>query len=146
MQKFTDTEILKFISYGPEGEYFDLVDGVYFPKDNAAEIGYQVYYNFWDTVDNFHNRVKYKGFWPYYSAIMGWATYEELYNYAPPLERVENIVTSGRDLFGEYFIKIITGALPLSAWDEYVALRQADGGAERDAAIQDWYDANLKNK
>lgn len=141
LNKFTDPEIMKFITYGPEGEYFEEKDGVFYPKDNSKEIGYQVYYNYWDKPENFFNRVSYKGFGPYFFPIENTATVKNLYNYAPPLDAVDNMSSERNDLMNEYFVKIITGAESIDTFDAYIRDWEAAEGREAEVAIQEWYDS-----
>lgn len=139
----TDQDLLNFISYGREGDHYDVVDGVIVPNEGATEIAWQVYYNLWDSVPNFLNRVEYKGFGPYYNELIevGYPDImrDSLVDFAPPIEIVQESEPDLEDLTVEYFTKIITGALPLSAFDEYVDRWNAAGGTETVEALDAWY-------
>lgn len=141
LNKFATPEIMTFMTYGPEGEYFEEKDGVFFPKDNSAEIGYQVYYNYWDKPENFFNRVSYKGFGPYFFPIENTATVKNLYNYAPPLDAVDNMSSERNDLMDVYFTKIISGAESIDTFDEFIIEWEDAEGRTAEAAIQEWYDS-----
>jgi putative aldouronate transport system substrate-binding protein len=57
----------------------------------------------------------------------------------PLIPEVVKYGTDVNDLCAQYFLKIATGALPVSAFDEFKARFNAIGGAEMVKAVNDWY-------
>ncbi|MCQ6562333.1 extracellular solute-binding protein [Paenibacillus mendelii] len=132
-------DILNVVSYGWEGKHYNMKDGMVVATEEAENIRYRIYYQLWDTEKNFLNRVALKGFSPYYDPLKEYPTYTEITNYAPPIPEVEENSQALLDLTNEYFIKIITGALPLDAFDEYVSKWNSLGGEASLKAINEWY-------
>lgn len=141
LNKMTDPEIIRMINYGKEGIHHTVENGVYYPTEKINEMKWQVYYNVWDSRESFLNRVKYKGFWPYYESMMSFPQTNDIYQYAPPIEEVEAVKSTLKDLYQEYSTKIIMGVLPLEAFDEYVAKYNSMGGDKALEEIQVWYDS-----
>jgi putative aldouronate transport system substrate-binding protein len=57
----------------------------------------------------------------------------------PSIPEVVKYGTDINDLCAQYFLKIATGALPVSAFDEFKARFNAIGGSEMVKAVNDWY-------
>ncbi|OMF21953.1 hypothetical protein BK133_27405 [Paenibacillus sp. FSL H8-0548] len=132
-------DVLNVVSYGWEGNHYNTTDGVIVATEAAEQIRYRIYYQLWDTEKNFLNRVALKGFSPYYEPLKEYVKYTEITNFAPPIPEVEENSQSLLDLTNEYFIKIVTGALPIDAFDEYVNKWNSLGGEASLTAINEWY-------
>ncbi|MBD2845633.1 extracellular solute-binding protein [Paenibacillus sp. IB182496] len=132
-------DVLKVVSYGWEGEHYTVKDGAIVAEPAAEDIRYRIYYQLWDSEENFVNRVTLKGFGPYYFPLTEFPTYTNIVQYAPPIATVEENAQTLTDLRNEYFIKIISGALPLEAFDEYVSKWESLGGKESLEEIRSWY-------
>lgn len=140
IDKYVDEEVRMVVSYGWEGEHYTInSEGLIEATPKAEEIRYRIYYQLWDTKEDFINRVQLKGFAPDYFPMKEFATIEDPMWYAPliPIKQEKNQVLS--DLTNEYFLKIITNALPLDAFDEYVEKWKAAGGDEVLKAVNEWY-------
>jgi putative aldouronate transport system substrate-binding protein len=57
----------------------------------------------------------------------------------PPLPEYLNKITDINDLCAQYFMKIATGALPVSAFDTFLKEFNAIGGPDMIRAVNDWY-------
>lgn len=132
-------DVLNVVSYGWEGKHYTKQDGAIVAEPAAEDIRYRIYYQLWDSEENFLNRVTLKGFAPYYFPILDYSTYSEITQYAPPIPALEENAQSLTDLTNEYFIKIISGALPLDAFDEYVSKWNSLGGETAMKAVKEWY-------
>ncbi|GHT55552.1 hypothetical protein FACS1894109_02350 [Spirochaetia bacterium] len=62
----------------------------------------------------------------------------------PAIPEYLSKITDIRDLQDQYFIKIATGALPVSAFDEYKTKFNALGGQDMIKAVNDWYATKKK--
>lgn len=131
-----------FISYGQEGVHHTVGDdGVITPTDKIEELAYAANYVIWDTYDNFMNRVRYRGFYPYYSAMEAFDVVHNVYNYVPPLSEVDEVAGELEDIRVEHWVKIISGATPLEeGWEDYVSAWENAGGPQALAAIQAAYE------
>ena len=143
INKYMDPEVLTVVSYGWEGKHFKREGDLIVATPEAEQIRYRIYYTLWDTVADFRNRVRLKGFSPYYDPTVSHARVDNILNYAPPIDAVEKNNQQLTDLTNEYFVKIITGALPLDAFDQYVQEWYKSGGEETLKAANEWY-ATLK--
>lgn len=141
LNKMTDPEIIRMVNYGKEGVHHTVEDGIYVPTEKISEIKWQVYYNVWDSRDSFLNRIKYKGFWPYYKQMTTFPQNEDIYKYAPPIEAVESVKSTLEDLHNEYSSKIIMGVLPVDSFEEFVEKYKQLGGVKALDEIQAWYDS-----
>lgn len=140
INKYMEPDVLKTVSYGWEGTHYNEENGLIVATEEAEQIRYRIYYQIWDTEENFLNRVSLKGFSPYYDPITEYVTYTNITDYAPPLPVVEENAQTLKDLTNEYFTKIIAGALPMSAFDEYVEKWNSMGGTASLEAINEWYE------
>lgn len=141
-QYASSEEIQDFVSYGIEGEHFRVTDdGLKEVLPAGEERKYNIYYVIWNTPEAHLTRAKLKGFWPTYEPLFKYSLYKEITSYAPPIPEVEEIKQSIADLSDEMYDKIITGALPLSAFDDYVDQWTQMGGPEALEAVQTWYES-----
>jgi putative aldouronate transport system substrate-binding protein len=62
----------------------------------------------------------------------------------PAIPEYLSKITNIRDLEDQYFIKIATGALPVSAFDEFKTKFNAAGGQDMIKAVNDWYATKKK--
>lgn len=139
VNKYMNPEVLTVVSYGWEGKHFERKDGAIVATPEAEQIRYRIYYTLWDTLQDFQNRVKLKGFSTYYDPIIKHAKVENMLSLAPPIDVIEKKNQELTDLTNEYFIKIITGALPIDAYDDYLKKWKSMGGTESVDAINKWY-------
>jgi putative aldouronate transport system substrate-binding protein len=128
LNRVANDEIINMISFGIDGTHYETKDGKIVALPEQENIRYRVYYNMFDTVELGLQRLEQKGFAPYFEAVNKTAKYENVVNLVPPVELVDKTNQELIDLRNEYFLKIITGALPLSAYDEYVAKFKQLGG------------------
>lgn len=139
INRYMAEDVLNVVSYGWEGKHYQLENDLVVATEEAESIRYRIYYQLWDTVDNFLNRVELKGFGPYYFPIIEHSTVSDITDYAPPLPEVVDEAQALTDLTNEYYVKIISGALPLEAFDEYVSKWHSLGGEASLKAINEWY-------
>ena len=133
-------DIRLVISYGWEGVHYEVdAEGIIDQTDEAENIRYRIYYNMWDTEEDFLNRVKLKGFSSGYFPMSEYCKYDVTLNYAPPIEEVTEYTSELNDLRDEYFLKIITGSWPIDKFDEYVSKWHSSGGDQVLEAVNDWY-------
>lgn len=140
INNYMNEDVLNVVSYGWEGTHYNMENDLVVATDAAEDIRYRIYYQLWDTEKNFLNRVELKGFGPYYFPISEFSTFTEITDFAPPIAEVVEHSQSLIDLTNEYFIKIISGALPLDAFDEYVNKWNTSGGEASLKAINEWYE------
>jgi putative aldouronate transport system substrate-binding protein len=143
LDRCIEDDIRLVISYGWEGEHYnrEIQDGneVIVQTDEAENIRYRIYYNMWDTVEDFHNRVNLKGFASGYYPMREFTKKTNLMNYAPPVNAVTEFSSALKDLKDEYFMKIITGAWGIDKFDEFVGKWRASGGDQVLEEINQWY-------
>ncbi|TDF98814.1 extracellular solute-binding protein [Paenibacillus piri] len=139
LNKAANKEIIDFISFGFEGKHFEKKDGKVVPTPEAQKIRFAVYYNMFDTVEHGMQRLQIKGWIPYFVPLTKYAKYEDVLELVSPIEAVDKKAKELFDLRDEYFLKMITGALPLSAFDEYVAKWKKAGGEDVVKAMNDVY-------
>ena len=140
LDRCTMDDIRVVISYGWEGEHYTKDDqGMIKQTEKAEQIRYRIYYNMWDTVGDFENRVKLKGFATGYFPMREFTKTEYVINYAPPIADLTEYSPALKDLKDEYFTKIITGAWGIEKFDEYVQKWGTYGGDAVIKAINDWY-------
>lgn len=143
LDRCIEDDIRLTISYGWEGEHYarKILDGVeVIDQTPAAEnIRYRIYYNMWDTMEDFHNRVNLKGFASGYYPMREYTKKRNLMDYSPPISEVTEFSPTLKDLKDEYFLKIITGAWGIDKFDEFVQKWHANGGDQVLRAINAWY-------
>jgi putative aldouronate transport system substrate-binding protein len=139
LNKASSKEVIDLISFGVEGKHYEKKDGQYIATKEAENIRYRVYYNLFDTVDLGLQRMKQKGFAPYFEPTVKPSKYENVLDMVPPIEIVDKKTKELLDLKKEYFLKIISGALPISAFDEYVTKWRKAGGEEVLKALNEAY-------
>lgn len=138
-----DKDLQKFVNFGKEGVHFDTVNNVLTPKKPAYDqIIYKLYYRMWNSPDIWMPNAIMGGYEPAmksYAQAGAQLTAFNINQYRPQTE-VE--LTKGRaliDLRNEYIAKIINGALPLTALDEYFKKADAAGRQDVIKASQDWF-------
>jgi putative aldouronate transport system substrate-binding protein len=135
---FTDREVLDYVSYGEEGVHYAVNEqGVKEPTDAAMK--YNIYYMVYTSPQAHLDRAMIKGFWPTYQPLFKYALYRDVTGLAPYIEAAEDPRQALNDLTEESFHKIITGALPLSAFDTFVSEWEALEGQVAVDAIDAWY-------
>jgi putative aldouronate transport system substrate-binding protein len=92
-----------------------------------------------DTIELGLQRMEQKGFAPYFDPAVKYSKHENVMDLVPPIEIVDKKSKELSDLKKEYFLKIISGAMPLSAYDEYVGKWKKAGGEEVLKALSDAY-------
>ncbi|WP_165452602.1 extracellular solute-binding protein [Paenibacillus thalictri] len=142
MNKSTNKDLIDYISFGVEGKHYEKKDGQFIATKEAENIRYRVYYNMFDTVELGIQRMKQKGFAPYFDPLVKSSKYDDVVNLVPPIDAVDKKSKEFSDLRDEYFLKIITGALPMSAYDDYIAKWKKAGGEEALKALNDAYNGN----
>ncbi|WP_240421096.1 extracellular solute-binding protein [Paenibacillus periandrae] len=139
LNKMTNKDLIDYISFGVEGKHYTKKDGKFIATPEAEKIRYRVYYNMFDTIELGLQRMEQKGFAPYFEPVVKYSKQENVIDLVPPIEIVDKKSKELADLKKEYFLKIISGALPLSAYDEYVANWKKAGGEEVLKALSDAY-------
>lgn len=140
LDRCIEDDIRLVISYGWEGvDYKKRADGVIEQTAEAEKIRYRIYYNMWDTKEDFLNRVNLKGFADGYFPMAEFCKNDPIMNYAPPIKEVTEYSTALKDLKNEYFMKIITGAWSVDKFDEFVTKWKSSGGDKVLTAINTWY-------
>jgi putative aldouronate transport system substrate-binding protein len=143
-----DKELQSFIAFGTEGVHYENVNGEFTPKQPAYDsIIYKIYYQMWSTPEIWFTKAKLAG---YEQDIKNFTSGEPQLSvvninlYRPQsqteLAKSKTLV----DLRYEYFSKIITGALPLTAVDEYFKKADAAGRQDIIKENQDWYEKEGK--
>ena len=128
------------VSYGWENEEYTIdADGIINATEKAEEIRYRIYYQLWDSKEDFLNRCKLKGFWPDYEPYKAFSTVKDPMWYAPVITELQDNKTTLSDLQAQYFIKFITGALPMEKFEEFVSQWKASGGDVVTEAVNNWY-------
>lgn len=140
LDKYVEEDVRKVVSYGWENEHYTVdKDNIIVATDKAEDIRYRIYYQLWDSREDFLNRVKLKGFWPDYEPLIPFATVEDPMWYAPLIPALQDNKTALEDIQAQYFIKFITGALPLTKFDEFVQQWKSQGGDAVTEAVNAWY-------
>lgn len=139
LNKVVSKELIDYISFGVEGKHYEKKDGKYVATKEAENIRFRVYYNMFDTVELGLQRMEQKGFAPYFNPLLKVSKYENVIDLVPPVDAVDKKSKEFTDMRNEYFLKIITGAFPLSAFDEFVSKWQKSGGEDAVKALNDAY-------
>jgi putative aldouronate transport system substrate-binding protein len=139
-QYASSSMIQDFVSYGEKGvHYSETDDGLKEVLPEGEERKYNIYYVIWNTPEAHLDRAKLKGFWPTYQPTFKYSVYSEITSYAPLIQEYEEVKTQLSDLTEEMFDKIIVGALPMDAFDDYVKQWNQLGGQKALDAIDAWY-------
>jgi putative aldouronate transport system substrate-binding protein len=140
VQYSASTEIQDFVSYGVEGTHYTKdAEGLITATEAGEARKHNIYYVVWNTPDAHLMRAKIKGFWPTYEPTFKYSLYKEVTSYAPPIAELEEVKTQLADLTDEMFDKIILGALPISAFDDYKRQWNQLGGQKALDAVDAWY-------
>jgi putative aldouronate transport system substrate-binding protein len=143
LDRCIEDDIRLTISYGWENEHYvrKTIDGAQvIDQTPAAEnIRYRIYYNMWDSQEDFLNRVNLKGFASGYYPMEVFTKKTNLMNYAPPINSVSEFSPTLKDLKDEYYMKIITGAWGIDKFDEFVQKWHSNGGDQVLKDINTWY-------
>ncbi|GHT71135.1 hypothetical protein FACS1894110_23730 [Spirochaetia bacterium] len=143
LDRCIEDDIRLTISYGWENEHYvrkTLNGAQVIDQTPAAEdIRYRIYYNMWDTKEDFINRVNLKGFASGYFPMSEFTKKANLMLYAPPINSVSEFSPTLKDLKDEYFMKIITGAWGIDKFDEFVQKWHTNGGDQVLKDINTWY-------
>ena len=140
LDKYVEKDVRMVVSYGWENEEYTIdADGIINATEKAEEIRYRIYYQLWDSKEDFLNRCKLKGFWPDYEPYKAFSTVKDPMWYAPVITELQDNKTTLSDLQAQYFIKFITGALPMEKFEEFVSQWKASGGDVVTEAVNNWY-------
>ncbi|UKS29606.1 extracellular solute-binding protein [Paenibacillus sp. HWE-109] len=138
-----DKDLQNYINFGKEGTHYEMVNGNLSPiKPAYDQIIYKIYYRLWNSPDVWLPNAKLAGYEPdmiKYTAVGPHLIAPNINQYRPQTE-VE--LSKGKtliDLRYEYAAKIITGAFPLEALDEYFKKADAAGRKEVIQASQSWF-------
>jgi putative aldouronate transport system substrate-binding protein len=142
LDKMMQPDIYYYVSYGVEGTHYQRKDGQIYLLDEYQKRRWQIYYILVDTQEAFGIRLRDKGFVPWSSQTVKFATHDPIEAFAPPLKDV--MAFQNAQVTGEYFIKFITGDMPLTKFDEFVATWKSKGGEKAAAALNDWYIKDYK--
>ncbi|SFB59986.1 putative aldouronate transport system substrate-binding protein [Cohnella sp. OV330] len=139
LNKASDPAIIDFISFGIEGTHFKKENGKNVALPEMSNIAYKVYYNMFDTVDLGLQRMENAGLSPYFTPVSKVAKYVNVVDLVAPIPLVDQKSTELKDLRDQYFLKIITGALPLTAYDQFLEKWKQAGGEDVEKALNDAY-------
>ncbi|MNI33544.1 Lipoprotein LipO precursor [compost metagenome] len=138
-----DKDLQKFVNFGKEGVHYDMVDGKLNPKKPAYDqIIYKIYYRMWTTPDIWVPNALLAGYEPAMKSFAQAGPQLIAFNINQYRPQTEAELAKGRaliDLRNEYIAKIINGALPLTALDEYFKKADAAGRQDVIKASQDWF-------
>jgi putative aldouronate transport system substrate-binding protein len=135
-------DIYYFVSYGVEGTHYQRKDGQIFLLDAYQQRRWQIYYILVDTQEAFAIRLRDKGFIPWTTQTVKMMTLDLIDQYAPPITDI--MTFNMAPITGEYFVKFITGDMPLTKFDEFVAAWKSKGGDKALAALNKWYSESYK--
>ena len=141
---YVQEDVRKVVSYGWEGEHYKVENDLIVATPKAEDIRYRIYYQLWDSKEDFKNRVYLKGFGKDYDAMKPFSTVEDPMWYAPLIPVKQDKAQTLSDLTNQYFIKFISNALPLDQFDKYVQEWKSSGGDEVVKAVNDWYTSSDK--
>ena len=139
LNKAAATDVVNYISFGEEGKHYVQKNGEIVPTKEADSIRYRVYYNMFDRVEIGTMRMKQKGFAPYFDPLVKTSKYENVIDLTPPVGLVDQKYAELKDLRDKYYLKIISGALPITAFDEYVDKWKKAGGEDVVKALNEAY-------
>lgn len=132
-------DIYTYVSFGEEGKHFERRDGEVFLLDEYQNRRFQMYYTLVDTQEGFAVRLRDKGFKVYSDQVVNYSVLEPLDTFAPPIPEVMSVEADLGALVEEYFVRFITGDLPLEQFDEYVEQWKAKGGELALEKLNNWY-------
>lgn len=139
LNKASDPSVINLISFGIEGTHFEMKDGKPAPLVDMKTIAYKVYYNMFDTVDLGLQRMENAGLAPYFTPVANVAKHYNVPDLVAPVPLADQKNAELKTLRDQYFAKIITGALPLSAYDEFLEKFKKAGGEDVVNALNDAY-------
>lgn len=136
-------ELQTFVNFGEEGVHYEKVDGRFTPISPAYDnIKYKIYYRLWTTPDIWLPNALLAGYEKTLISYAASGPHLTAFNINHFRPQSETELAKGRsllDLRNEYVSKIINGALPLDAIDEYFQKADAAGRQEVIKESQDWY-------
>lgn len=139
LNKASDPAVVDFISFGIEGTHYKKENGKNAALPAMSDIAYKVYYNMFDTVELGLQRMENAGLGAYFNPVAKDAKHENVVDLVAPVQIVDQKSTELKDLRDQYFLKIITGVLPLSAYDEFLSKWKQAGGEDVEKALNDAY-------
>lgn len=144
-----DKELQMFINFGKEGVHYNKKDGKLVPIQPIYDsITYKIYYRLWYDAAIWMPNVVLGGFengLNEYTKVGPHSIVFNIANYKPAFEVEATKGKALKDLKDEYLSKIITGAYPVTAVDEYLKKAEAAGQADVTKAAQDWFDKTGKS-
>jgi len=138
-----DKDLQKYVNYGEEGVHYEMVQNVLTPiKPAYDQIIYKLYYRMWNSPDIWLPNAIMGGYEPAMKSFVEAGPQLTTFNINHYRPQTEAELAKGRaliDLRNEYVAKIINGALPLTAVDEY--LKKADDAGRQEVlqASQEWF-------
>jgi putative aldouronate transport system substrate-binding protein len=147
-QLVRDKDLQMFINYGKEGVHYEKKDGMLTPIQPAYnDVIYKIYFRLWNDPDIWLPNALLAGYgddMKTYVANGPRNTVFDIAAFKPTSDAEVNNSKTQTDLKNEYFAKIITGALPLSALDDYFKKADAAGRQDILKADQAWFDKEGK--
>ena len=147
-QLLTNKELQTFINYGQEGVHWETTDGKFTPIEPAyGSIVYKIYYRMWYDPEIWWPNVVLGGHEAGIKELTKAGPHNTVFNianYKPALTVEAEKANALNDLRNEYLAKIINGALPLSAVDEYLTKAEATGRTAVVKEVQAWFDKDGK--
>ncbi|MFD0693504.1 extracellular solute-binding protein [Paenibacillus sp. GCM10027628] len=139
-----DKDLQLFINYGKEGVHYNKdASGNLVPiKPIYDQIIYKLYYRMWTTPEIWLPNAILAGLNPDMNSYVAAGPHDIVFNINYYRPQTDAELSKGRaliDLRNEYVSKIINGALPISAIDEYFKKADANGRQEVINASQDWF-------
>ncbi|MGG1517439.1 extracellular solute-binding protein [Paenibacillus oryzisoli] len=138
-----DKELQNFVNYGKEGVHYEMVNNVLTPKKPAYDqIIYKLYYRMWNSPEIWLPNAILGGYEPAMKSYVQAGPQMTAFNINQYRPQTDAELAKGRaliDLRNEYVAKIINGALPITAVDEYFKKADAAGRQEVLKASQDWF-------
>ena len=132
-------EVHTFISFGEEGKHFIRENGEVKLTAEYQNWRWQMYYVLVDTPEAFSVRCRDKGFKPYFDQMVPHATLRDISQLTPPHDEVSSIASDLWKTTEEYYMKMITGDMPIEKFDVYVEQWKARKGEEALKVLNEWY-------
>lgn len=143
-----DKELQDFIAYGKEGVHYTKTGGNLTPIQPAYDsVIYKIYYQLWNSADIWFTKAKLAGYEDdikNFTAGEPQLTTVNINLYRPQSQTELSKSKTLVDLRYEYVSKMITGAMPLTAIDEYFKKADAAGRQEIIKENQAWFDKEGK--